>query len=205
MFKLLLLIVCLLLVISGCHSFKGEEIRYTQQPSSKVGEEMGLWLDVGFSDLEVVQIERGIEQWNHVLNGNLRIVVLGRHNLEMELVDRVLVSSSHERLVMKVPETSPIIPFMDESGALTITIAWCDRISGHLMYFVSGRVGLGDMEPVFLHEMGHMLGLGHMEGKLMYPNYKKSHYLCIDKLAAEGVARVHGWSPLSMNYCLREP
>ena len=199
--RLLLLIVGL--VVIGCLSVRREEVRYSQFSNDVVvSKEMGLWIDSRFSDLELREIRRGVDQWNMVLNGNMKIVVLGRHDMEMELVSRVS-SSMSERMVMKVSPENAIVPFMDKFGQLTITIAWCDRISGHYMYFVDGRVGLEDMHHVFLHEMGHMLGLGHMDGKLMHPSYTKSRYLCIDKESAFEVARVHGFNLATMNYCLR--
>ena len=51
-----------------------------------------------------------------------------------------------------------------------------------------------------MHEMGHLLGLNHLEKGLMVPKYLWGRNMkCIDKRTMEEIGKLYGIS--SFNYC----
>lgn len=134
-------------------------------------------VDSSFTDDERMRLYLAIIKWNQTLNGQVRFEV------ERE-EPSVLV-------IKKVPSSLP--------GPTPDAIAWADFIGGNEIS-VKDDIAKELVEPVMLHEIGHILGAEHVEGTLMnpavYPNY-----LCVDETTGRHVAQHLRLDPQSLQTC----
>lgn len=184
---------------------------YTAVPSNpnlQVKRYVPIYIDKEFSVEDKLAIERAIEQWNYVLNGQI-VLRVTTYNFDME--PELILQSQQEKgwLFLKVdslnstiPDKYPLEQCRHISGC-TITLAWVNEINGNVMKLVRDRMKSDDVEYVVLHEISHLLGNPHNNDRasLMYPHYSKFSYYCVDGDSAFRVARLYGLDKRYINFC----
>ena len=169
-----------------------------------------IYVDTTFSTGDKLAIDNAVNQWNYVLNKQIILKVVSYNfDMEPELIKRAQLE--HGWLFLKVsndnstiPDDLPLQQCLHTPGCKP-TLAWADRVGGSVVKVVKDRVGTEYVETVMLHEIGHLLYLSHNESdtnSLMYPNYNKLRYLCIDRDSVTKVAARYDLDVTIMNYCL---
>ena len=152
--------------------------RYTDKPSAAAmaSRTLTIYVDGDFDAAERERIGLALRQWNHVLNGFVRL-----------------------RPVLLPADASDGAVARDRS-ALAMTVG--NRGSG-FVYVIADRFAVRDLTAVMLHEVGHVLGAGHdPHGHLMAPVYDRNNGHCIDRGAAAMVASAQRLPLNQLNWCV---
>lgn len=161
-------------------------------------------IDTGFTDADRATIEHAVAEWNHVLNGHVRL----------EIGEAFNAGPTPTPYVPKDPKTWFIGrvggPGGFESGQgikknpFSRALAQTHELAngGQLVLVFSDRVGQRDLNGILLHEMGHALGLGHDgKGQLMHAHYASSRQQCVDRAAVQALASSRGLPFGELNWC----
>jgi hypothetical protein len=73
--------------------------------------------------------------------------------------------------------------------------------SGGLMIVYIDRIGTRDLGSVVMHELGHVLGVGHGEKGLMAAHYHPADQQCVDKATIAAVAAKRRLAVDQLNWC----
>jgi predicted Zn-dependent protease len=163
---------------------------------------ISIWMDSTFTDNEIIEVKKAIDEWNLALNNRIVLKVAGSFDkdffdikyeeVEKTGLDWVFVRFEEEELIGK----NMIEP---KDG----TLAFTSRIGGDILVIISDRIGSRNLKIITMHEIGHMLGARHVStASLMYPNYGNMAYDCIDKIT---IAQVAGYQKIDIrafNYCI---
>jgi hypothetical protein len=151
-----------------------------------------------FTEAQEKQIEDALDEWNYTLNGygHYDLVKKNANDIEVELALFGTLATD-QGLVFTT------VSVLDESVQPGV-LAWVEDLGAHHVFVVSDRIGSRDFKTIVMHEMGHTLGLEHVDvrGSLMgafYPANETGG--CIDEVTAINVAAVHHWHVENMNYC----
>lgn len=160
-----------------------------------------IWVDKNFPAVDLLAIEKAVNQWNFVLNGYIRLEVADV-NFDME-VDKIQEQQDRQGwLFMKIQSDNKIIP--DQDDPKYKTIGFVDQIGGNHLYLVRDRLYDRDVFGVTLHEIGHLLGSPHRGNRLMHPYYTQANSQCIDWISMNEVAHFQGLPVNRLNYCVDE-
>lgn len=205
LFSLISLLVGLLL--SGCLVFstfnKGSrlgEYRYTRrglyegQPIRRIP----IWVDRNFGEADRVAIDDAVRSWNYALNGYIKLDIVD-FNFDMEIDKIVRQVDAGGWLFLKIDSHNAAVPEHSDPGYHTI--GFTERLGGHHLYLVRDRLENEQIFGVTMHEIGHLLGAGHVGEKLMYPHYNIARFQCIDWETIQKVASYQILSPEGLNYC----
>ena len=207
MIILLLLAISFACILWGCGSLLRTangpqlgEYEYTHRVEYKgdVVREIPIWIDVGFGEGDRVAIMDAINAWNYVLNGHIVLKVVDI-KFDMEVDKIVKQVQENGWLIMKIGSLSSLVPDNDEGYW---TIGFTERLGGNHLYLVRDRLGNDDVFGVTLHEIGHLLGAGHVGERLMYPHFSRAGFQCVDWVSMEAVARYQGLDDKDLNYCM---
>ena len=156
-----------------------------------------LYVDRDFSRAEQDKIVSALRQWNHVLNGMLR--------MEARLLPEQPTAAEMQRikrsggwLLLRVDSRHPVANRGEGTNALAVTVGGS---GGGAVYVISDRIGGRDFAGVMMHEFGHVLGAGHGHHGLMGPVYSASASRCIDHASASLVAQAQRLPVREMNWC----
>jgi hypothetical protein len=164
--------------------------RYTSHPGATVRSEIvPLIVTDSFSLYERAKIQRAVNEWNVALNGFVRFeVVPDANKVTSRVRERWLISSK---------------PGGQNTG-LPATLAATYPVTGvgGLMVVYVERIGRRDLGGVVMHELGHVLGLGHNpQGGLMAAHYHPTSQQCVDRATVEAVAARRGLPLAQLNWC----
>ncbi len=172
--------------------------RYTDKPSpaATAARMLTIYIDGDFEAAERERIGLALRQWNHVLNGFVRLhPVL----LPADASDGALAQLRRQGawIVAKVDSRHPAAR---DRSALAVTMG---NRGGGLVYVIADRFAMRDLTAVMLHEVGHVLGAGHdPHGHLMAPVYDRDNGHCIDRPAVAMVASAQRLPLSQLNWCV---
>jgi Zn-dependent protease with chaperone function len=183
---------------TGEQRYATSSYRYTDKPSAAAmtARTLTLYVDGDFDGAERERLGLAVRQWNHVLNGfvRLRPVVL-----PADASDGALAQLRRQGawIVAKVDSRHPAAR---DRSALAVTMG--NRGSG-FVYVIADRFAMRDLTAVMLHEVGHVLGAGHdPHGHLMAPVYDRDNGHCIDRAAVAMVASAQRLPLNQLNWCV---
>jgi hypothetical protein len=176
-------------VASGVDSLAPPTRTYTTHRAAPVGkpEVVRLRLDDAFVPFERAKILFAVNEWNHVLNGYVRLDIVSRPGAGLAQAWSILPARGTG-------------PARGSSEALAVTQPLPP--GGGLVIVFVDRLGSRDLGGVLLHELGHVLGLGHdPRGLLMSARYSADNQQCIDRAAAEAIASYRRLPVAVLNWC----
>ena len=174
-------------------------IQYTSAPvQADPGRVVPIHIDQTFNIYERAKILRAVNEWNVVLNGQVRLEV------SPSMFDATPYLAAGARrpegwIVAKIDSRSPIIGNSAMNRALAVTVGTRRAI----VYVVADRLGSRDLSGIMMHEFGHAFGASHDAGsQLMHPYYTGDKQRCIDKGAVRAVAAAQNLDLGRLNWCL---
>lgn len=180
---------------------------YTNRPAHTGGAEViTIRIDHQFDPSEQFKVLNAIEEWNHVLNGYIRLDV------------------SSVSFGAVVPRPAPAVPAASTSpknwviahaagqgqdrGSTGEVVALTQRLPGGsgLMILYDDAIGRADLGNIVLHELGHLLGLDHdPAARLMSANYLADRQGCVDEVTVKALAALKGLPIDGLNWCSLPP
>lgn len=166
---------------------------YTGEPKRIIP----IWVDKNFSTTDQKNINQAVETWNMALNGHIKLEIVDtQFDLEVDKITQQVKLGGW--LFMKVDSDNYLVPI--EKGAWTL--GFTERVGGNHLYLVRDRISNDDVFGITLHEIGHLMGSGHVGKKLMYPHFTRVRYQCIDWDTILTVANYHDLPVGDLNFCV---
>lgn len=171
-------------------SLRDAELHYTSHPGATVRSEIvSLIVTDRFSLYERAKILRAVNEWNVALNGFVRFEIVPDGN------DATFGAHEHWVITSKQGGQSTGLP-------TTLAATYPVAVVGGLMVIYVERIGRRDLGGVVMHELGHVLGLGHStKGGLMAAHYHPTSQQCVDRATVEAVAAKRGLPLAQLNWC----
>ncbi len=207
--KLLLSLMAATTIMGGCgtslyhyKNVSGAESNYQYY------KEIPVYMDKNFSESERASMLQAMGEWNHVLNGHMKMVVkdmeVDIRSPEMKALFRQVRATGEGYMILKLNHDDPMLgdAVEEDDGTLAFVNSLGHR--GHIMVVIADRIGSRNLTAIALHEFGHLFGAMHVLAKsLMYPAYSgRSSYHCVDKITMMQVANYQEIDPTHLNYCV---
>ena len=171
---------------------------YTDHPAhSGRTRPVPVFIDASFTGNEKDQIRSALEEWNRVLNGVARFLVVPAAGDQAEGVKAWVIRKGAGRDGIREPgrkdqNLGTAQPLPMGGGVLII-------FSGAGSYMTEHGLTLRD---VMMRELGHLLGLRHADhGDLLAADYRSGDASCIDRAVTDQVAKVLQVPEESLNWC----
>jgi hypothetical protein len=169
-------------------------LRYTNhRPAAPAEEIVPLRIKGSFTPGDRAKILRAVNEWNVALNGFVRFTIV-----EDTGASAVNAHPSRPWSIMAAQGIGPrVVP------GPTIALAHTQPLpgAGGLMIVYVDRIGTRDLGSVVMHELGHVLGVGHGERGLMAAHYHPTDQQCVDKATIAAVAAKRRLAVDQLNWC----
>lgn len=173
-------------------------IQYTNAPvQAAPARVVPVRIDSNFNMYERTKIFRAVNEWNHVLNGQVRLDI-SPESIDTSTAMGVGAPRAEGWTIAKGDSRDPMLanPAMKRTLALTM------GTKRAIILVVADRLGNRDLGGIMMHEFGHALGAGHDSGSaLMHPYYTGDKQRCIDKAAVQAVAIAQQLPIEGLNWC----
>jgi hypothetical protein len=181
-------------------SLRGSGPGYTRHdPLAQQAEIMAIRLAPGFEIGERAKILRAVNEWNHALNGMVRLEIVPSPG------DAMPMQAGTGSPFGRIWTIAPLRGSAPTRGQLTshaLAVTQPLPSGGGIVVVHVDRLGNRDVGGVLRHEIGHMLGLGHEPGsKLMSTHYIGDNQQCIDKATVSALAASRKLPLASFNWC----
>jgi len=200
--KILLLIIGVIITLAGCALFvRGDNYKYTQRVRGRLIKEIPIWVDIKFSEADKGEIDLAISQWNYALNGKIELKIVDEE-FDMEPEKILEQIRRNGWLILKINSTDHDLPMVEKGF---VCMGFAEKLGGHHIYIVRDAVRRDKyMMGLILHEMGHLLGSGHIGDGLMSPHYTYDGTRCIDYDTIKEVGKWQRIDERELNYCYKE-
>jgi hypothetical protein len=180
--------------VAARQSAQATTLRYTNhRPAATAEEIVPLRIKGSFTPGDRAKILRAVNEWNVALNGFVRFTIV-----EDSGMAAANVRPSRPWSIMAAEGIAPrVVP------GPTIALAHTQPLpgSGGLMIVYVDRIGTRDLGSVVMHELGHVLGVGHGERGLMAAHYHPTDQQCVDKATIAAVAAGRRLAVDRLNWC----
>ena len=194
--ELLIMSGIIMIIISGC--IMGGRYRYTDNARMGGGREIKVWISEEFKEEEREEIRKGIGEWNYGLNGRIEIKIEDEgFKEEGEKVAKQVREGGW--IIRRIGSGDKRIPKAEGKGLWVI--GFVEGIKGQHMYLIWDRLPRDVIKGVVMHEIGHLLGVGHIGHRLMSGEYGKEGSSCIDYETMWAVAEAQDISMEGLNFC----
>lgn len=138
-----------------------------------------VWVDYRFDDAERAAVTQAFADWNTVLAGHIDL-----HIVSYDFDD-------WPEVLRHIYDTGEGIVVYDQPTCRGFYGGWVDIVGGN--FIRSCQFSPGILRVLIMHEIGHILGLTHVDSpnSLMYPTVNPN--MCIDALTAEQLNKLRGW------------
>jgi hypothetical protein len=178
--------------VAARQSAQATTLRYTNhRPAATAEEIVPLRIKGSFTPGDRAKILRAVNEWNVALNGFVRFTIV-----EDSGASAANARPTRPWSITAVEGVSPRI-------GPTIALAHTQPLpgAGGLMIVYLDRIGTRDLGSVVMHELGHVLGVGHGEKGLMAAHYHPSDQQCVDKAVIAAVAAKRRLAVDQLNWC----
>ena len=171
---------------------------YTQAPAQPAPSRIvPVYVDRTFSLGERAKILRAVNEWNHVLNGHIRLDI-SPVNFDASPYLAAGAQRPEGWIVAKIGSNDPMLG----NSAMTRTLAVTVGTRKAIVYVVADRLGTRDLGGIMMLEFGHALGIGHdADSRLMQPTYAGSNQSCIDHGTVLALATAQNLPLEQLNFC----
>lgn len=189
-----------MLVVSGCYAYLephlGQFVYTTQNSEGETKREIKIWIDGDFGEEDKLEIDNAIRAWNYSLNGQIKLVVVDTnfHNEPEKVIEQI---RQNGWLILKINSRAPLVAKEKDNR-----VGFADRIGGTHIYLVRDKLFSVDVFGITLHEIGHLMGSGHIGERLMHKTYSRFKFQCIDIETIKEVAKYQRIDINKMNYCM---
>ncbi len=185
---------------ANLESLRPSGLQYTRHAAPAASPEtIPLQVSGPFSLYDRAKILRAVNEWNVALNGFKRFELVsdfadpaaGKYLAGKQVRQAWTITAVHggqSKLFGPSVALAATQPVLDLGGSITVYV---------------DRIGRRDLGGVVMHELGHVLGLGHHRDhdRLMSSQYTGTGQQCVDKEAVHAVAAKHGLPLNQLNWC----
>lgn len=171
---------------------------YTNNPRYSVSPRVvPVWIDPNFTQPERVQVLSAIEEWNAALNGVVRIDVVDSPGERGPRNENWLIrrgpGKEGVREVGRTAQSFGTVQAMPLGGGMLLIFP--DASAYLRQYSLSLR-------DVMMRELGHLVGLRHLEhAELLAENYAPGDLGCVNQATATAVAAILKVPVTALNWC----
>lgn len=164
---------------------------------------INIWIDQDFGSADLIAIGEAVNQWNYALNGYIVLKIVDTHfAMEVEKINQQIRDNGW--LIIKIRSDQAGTDFIPKSADGFYCIGFTERIGGNHLYLIRDRLTNQDVMGVALHEMGHLLGAGHIVKGLMQPHHTLQSSQCIDQNSLIQVAEANRLLIDKLNWCVAD-
>lgn len=168
--------------------------------SASVGnaEVLPIRIGPGFELGERAKILRAVNEWNHSLNGVIRLAIAD----DPTSVPMMAAAGNPFGRVWTIAPLRGAQPMRGQLTGHALAVTQPLPAGGGIVVVHIDRLGNRDLGAVMRHEIGHMLGLGHEAGsRLMSAYYASDDQRCIDRATIAALAASRKRPLSSFNWC----
>jgi hypothetical protein len=165
-------------------------LRYTNHtPSATAAEVISLRITGPFESYDRAKILRAVNEWNVALNGVVRFEIVP---------DGAVAATTKPWMIVATRGGAPSPAFR---GVATLAFTYAIPNAGGVMGIYLDRIGSRDLGGAVMHELGHVLGLGHGDRGLMAAYYHPTDQQCVDRTTITAVAAKRRLPANQLNWC----